>query len=385
MFVLPARPPTFKLKPVSANALTRSCNLLATLGALICLGSALVGCGDTQASGSVPANQSAPSVKSVKATRARISTLVETVHATGTLAPMDRAILSVKAPGRLAELLVDLGSQVEAGAPLARIEKTDYQLRLTQAQAAEAEAAAIFAEASRTLARLEKLRESGVVAEAEFETAQSTRMVASTRVQQRKAELDQAAQLLRDTEIVAPFAGVVETRGTSVGEFLNSGAPVITLVRIDPIRLRLEVPEVDAQRIQVGQEVQLVESRSSGLQASGKLVRVSPVISTNTRMLRVEADLPNPKGALRPGGFVEAAIVVNRERQALTIPPEALFSFAGLQKVVTVVDGKAKELSVKLGLKTEREVEILSGLKEGTVVVLNPGTIRTGQPLTITD
>lgn len=341
------------------------------------------GCGDSKASPRKEEKDSAASVvRNVKVARVEAGKVSDTVSATGSLAAQDRAVLSAKVPGRLQEVLVDLGSNVEAGAILARIEKTDYLLRKEQGEAALNESAALYKEAQRNLERVKKLRTQGIVPEAEIETVQAAFDVAQTRVEQRTAELHQAEQQLKDTEIRAPFKGVVEQRQAGLGEFLSTGAPVLTVVRVDPIRLRLEIAEADAARIRSGQAVRLKEENFGKL-ATGKLDRISPVISPLNRMLMVEADLPNPDGLLRPGSFVEAEVVVNQARETLVIPAEAVFTFAGLEKVVLVEQGKAQEASIRTGRREGDKVEVLSGLKSGQVVVLNPGNLRTGQPVAV--
>src|SRR5262245_19357995 len=186
-------------------------------------------------------------------------------------------------------MFVDLGTPVRKGDLLAQIEKRDFELRRQQAEAAlwqararlglaltgeedkveperssvVKEAKAVLAEATKNRDRLLKLREQGIIPDADVETAEAQYQVALNRydealheaknrmatLQQRKAELDLAAQELRDTEVRAPFDGVVELRQTSPGEFLNLAVPILTLVRIDPIRVRLEISEKDAPRV----------------------------------------------------------------------------------------------------------------------------------------
>jgi RND family efflux transporter MFP subunit len=341
------------------------------------------GCGDTAASSRKEEGKAAAPARKVKTAKVERGTIEEIVMATGSLAAQDRAVLSVKAPGRLEEILVDIGSKVDQGAVLARIEKNDYALKKQQAEAALKEAKAVLQEAERNLARITKLQAQGIVPEAETETLQSAHQVAVTRVDQRQAEVNQAEQSLLDTEIKAPFAGVVEMRQANLGEYLNTAAPILTLVRIDPIRLKLEVAETDSASIRPGQTVRLHAETTNAPVALGQLVRLSPVISAVNRMLQVEADLENKEGLLRPGSYVEADIVVDPKKQALTIPSSALFTFAGLEKVVVVEQGKAKEVAVRTGRRSQGKIEILSGLKEGQIVVLEPGNIKTGEELAI--
>lgn len=344
----------------------------------------------------------------------------ETVYATGSLVAQDRATLSAKVPGRVESIHADLGTQVKQGDLLARIEKRDYELRRSQAEAALAqararlglaltgeedkvepaeasivkEAQALLNEAAKNRDRTRNLRAEGVVPEADVETAEAAYQVAVSRydeavheaknrmatLRMRQAEMSMAEQQLKDTEIRAPFAGIVEQRQTSPGEFLSIGTPIITVVRVDPIRLRLEVAEKDAPRVRIGQTVHL-KLEGSERQHNGKISRVSPVISPQNRMLVAEADVPNPEGLLRPGSFVKANIVVNTTAPGLFVPEGSVQTFAGIQKIFLVREGKAVETEVRLGRERNGLVEVIGELKSGDQVVVDPGTLRNGQPV----
>jgi RND family efflux transporter MFP subunit len=358
--------------------------------------------------------------KKVRVARVQELPVEETVAASGALAAYDRAVLSAKVPGRVEAMLVDMGTAVKQGDLLARIEKRDYELRRQQAEAALAqararlglslsgeedkaepekasivkEARAVLAEATKNRERFLKLRAEGVIPEAEVETAEAGFQVAVNRyeesiheaknriaaLKQRQAELALVEQQLQDTEIRAPFPAIVEQRQTSPGEFLNTGVPVMTIVRIDPIRARLAVSERDSHRVRHGQTARL---RVEGIEKEfqGTITRVSPVIAAESLMLPVEADVPNPQGVLKAGSFVKADIVVNETAPGLFVPRSAVITFAGLQKIFLVEQGKAAEKEVKLGREFGGQVEVFGQLKAGEVVVVDPGTLRSGQPL----
>ena len=256
------------------------------------------------------------------------------------------------------------------------------------------EARAVFDEAARNRGRVGELATAKIASASERDTAEAAFLVASNRLvkanddarlrqatlSQRRVELDLAKQQLTDTTLRAPFNGVVETRQASVGEYITTGTPVITLVRTDPLRLRLEVPERDAPAVRLGQIVRFHVEGDTNVFTT-RLTRLSPAIREQNRMLPAEADVPG--GALRPGSFVRAEIVTVPDDSGLVVPEAALVVFAGLEKVVAVRDGHARELSVVTG--TGRRglgwVEIVSGLTAGERVVLNPGNLRTGEPV----
>ncbi|HEX7860902.1 MAG TPA: efflux RND transporter periplasmic adaptor subunit [Verrucomicrobiae bacterium] len=390
------------------------CGVFALLG--------ISGCGKKQEQ---KGGGGAPQLEAKKVRVARVEQLAveETVYATGTLGAQDRATMSAKVPGRVEAILVDLGSAVKEGDLLARIERHDYELRVRQADAALAqararlglslggeedkvepekasivkEARAVLSEALKNRDRVKNLRAEGVVPDADVETAEAAYQVAVNRYDEaiheaknrmatlamRQAELGLAQQQLKETEIRAPFAGMVEQRQTSPGEFMNVGAPLLTVVRVDPIRLRLEVSEKDAPRVRIGQVVHM-QVEGSERQHDGKISRISPVITADNRMLQAEADVANAEGLLRPGSFVKANVVVNDKAPGLFVPESAVQTFAGIQKIFLVGSGKAIEKEVRVGRERDGFVEAEGEFKDGDVVVIDPGNLRNGQPVEVT-
>jgi RND family efflux transporter MFP subunit len=159
-------------------------------------------------------------------------------------------------------------------------------------------------------------------------------------------------------------------------------APVVTLVKVDPLRLRVEVPERSAPGVRAGQAVRLAVEGDTN-RHSGVIARISPAIAELSRMLVVEADIANPAGALRPGTFARADIVLAEADPAVAVPQEALLTFAGIEKLFLVKEGKALEKNIAVGRRAGNFIEILGGLKPGDQVVLNPGSLQNGQPVTL--
>jgi len=189
--------------------------------------------------------------------------------------------------------------------------------------------------------------------------------------------LSLAKQQLADTFVYAPMDGVIQEKKASVGEYLAAGAPVVDLVRINPLRLRAEVPEREAHNIRNGQSVRVTVDGDPNSYL-GYIKRLSPTISEQNRVLAVEADVPN-NGSLRPGAFVKAEIVTNQTNTAVTIPSNALITFAGIDKVIVVENGKAVEKAVTTGRRGPDWIEIKAGINVGEVVVLDPGNLQSGQ------
>lgn len=344
-----------------------------------------------------------------------------TLIANGVLAAKDQAALSVKVAGRLEDVPVDVGSLVKRGDTVASVQKRDYELDVQQAKAAVAAARAVLGlplegtddtidvresslvkearasldEQAKNRERIKKLAEQGVLSESELETAEAAYQVAVNKHQgalqetnnrkallaQRRAELNIAEQQLADTIVRAPFEGVVQERRASPGEYLMEGAPIMTLVRIHPIRLRLEVPERESTAVRVGQRIRFRVDGDTNRYA-GDVDRVSPAISADNRMLQMEADIGNEDGRLRPGAFVRAEVVTSMAK-ALMVPRSTIVMFAGVEKIFVVKDGKAEERRVTTGPVKGDEVEILKGVKAGEQLIIEPGQMRAGQAVRI--
>jgi RND family efflux transporter MFP subunit len=199
---------------------------------------------------------------------------------------------------------------------------------------------------------------------------------------QRRSELEIARQQLSDTAIVSPIDGAVSERQAAVGQYLPAGAPVATLVRTHPLRLRLAVPEREARFVRAGQTVDLTVEGDPG-KYQGRVARLSPAIAESNRTLMIEAEVPNDQGALRPGSFAKADIIVESSQRIVTVPQDAIVNFAGIEKVLTVVKNAAVEKRVRTGRRIADRVEIVEGLAAGDEVIVKPGNLVAGEPVQV--
>jgi RND family efflux transporter MFP subunit len=199
---------------------------------------------------------------------------------------------------------------------------------------------------------------------------------------QRRSELELAKYQLEQTVLLSPMDGAISARQGSEGQFLPAGSPVVTVVRVHPLRLRLPVPERAVAGVRVGQQVKLhVEQDLNSYY--GRVARLSPSIDEANRTLMVEAEIPNEQGLLRPGAFVRAELVTATDRTALFVPASALVTFAGIEKVFLAENGKSVEKPVKTGRKDSNKIEITEGVKPGELVVVQPGNLVGGQPIIV--
>jgi len=381
-----------------------------------------VACGKDTTPARAAGRSKAQEPRAVRVVAAVVGPLPRTVTVTGTLAADEEVVAGFKVAGRVSEIAVDLGSPVRKGQVLARLDPTDSRLRVEQAEAAlrqvraglglpgngsaetvdpertalVREARAVLEEARLHRDRMAQLSEKNLIARSEVDASQSRLLVAESRYQaaleeirnrqellaERRSGLALARQQLSDAALLAPIDGAVRERRASVGEYLAAGAPVFGLVRTHPLRLRVAVTERDAPSVRVGQAVRVLLEGDPTVHA-GRVARLSPSIQEQNRTLNVEAEVTNRDGRLRPGSFARAEIVVEADRTAVTVPAGTVVTFAGLEKVFVVKDGKAVEKRIRTGRRSGDRVEILEGVAAGEAVVVDPGSLVGGTPVTV--
>ena len=381
----------------------------------------LVSCGKTERAPARASREGAP--RPVRVARAEPRRMERSIAVTGTLAAREQSTLSAKVPGRLREIPVDIGSVVRQGDLVAQVEPRDYELRLQQATAALAQARAalglplegpddqveleavtavkqakaVWEEARKNRERATNLARDGIAPQSELDSAEAGETVALAKFETaredsrtriailagRRAEYETARQQVADAAVRAPFDGAIQARTASPGEYVTAGTPIVRLVKTEPLRLRLDIPERECGLVRTGQCVRL-KVEGDATDYTGCMARLSPAINEQNRMLAVEAEVPS-RGVLRPGLFARAWIVVNDREEGLSVPASALITFAGIEKVITIQNAKALEKTVATGRRGPDWVEILSGLKPGETVVVEPGGLRTGQPVSVAE
>jgi RND family efflux transporter MFP subunit len=413
------RPLTSVMRPSSRSRATWTTFWAVSLATLQCLA---CGKGTAPRPHGAKAEEPASHVKDVTLVRVTELAIEQTVDISGTLDADEQVTVGAKVPGRLASIAIDLASPVERGQVIARLETADYELRIEQAAAALAQsraqlglppsgpderldvestalvrqASATFkeADANRTRARnlareglmtgmdLDAAEAAAVRAETALQTAREEVRIREATMRQRRSELRMARQQLDDAIVRSPLDGVVQLRRASVGQYLPAGAPIADLVRIDPLRLRVAIPELEASRVQKGQPVRVTVPGDDTPHA-GTVARLAPALDQQSRTLLVESDIKNP-GHLRPGSLVSAQILVSSKPMP-TVPTSAIVQFAGLSKVILVEEGKAREKQVTPGKTAGDRTEILSGLAVGDAVVDRPGSLQQGQPVRVVE
>ena len=339
------------------------------------------------------------------------------LRVTGSLKADAQAEVSAETAGRVIETPVERGTRVAQGAMLIRISpsETAAQLQEADANAAQIEAKlgltpgqpfdrmkvpdVMNAKASLDLAeaefnRMRSLVDQKVISQSEFDQRRTQLEAARQHYQSEQNLADQsyrslegararvalARKAVSDTSVRAPLDGIVAERVVSVGDYVTRGARVATVVRIDPLRVELTIPEQHVSLVKVGQQVSLTFDAYPGEEFTATVKFVSPSLRSDQRALTVEAIAPNGDARLKPGFFATALLRQPNAAPALLVPATAVETIAGTSRVYAVKDNRIEERIVTLGEKIDAQVEITSGVAKGEIVASEPkGRLSDGQ------
>lgn len=365
----------------------------------------------------VPVEAKKESAPVVRVAPVTTKTVTRTVESVGTFFAYDEAIISAEVDGKVEEVKIDLGDQVSAGQLLVRIsdEEQRYLLAQQEAQLRQSleklglkdekdrvqdirqtpdvrRAAADLFEAEQRYKRVRSLTEQGIGSQSDMDQAQArfrsaeaaldatinqTRNVIQE-VERFKATLDLQRKKVRDTTVRAPFAGAVKERQVTAGQFVRANTPLLTLIKVDPIRFRLEVPERMAPWIKTGQ-VARITTEAFERTFEGKIWRISPTVDQTKRTFVVEALVANADAGLKPGSYARARVPTQKTEAVLMVPNRGVSYVLGSNKAFIIRNNVVEARDVKLGDRFENEVEIVDGLQEGDqIAVTNLGRLDTG-------
>jgi len=392
---------------------------------LVCAAVSAVACSRQQGGSSHAAR---PPI-SVELTTSTTRELPRKAGVSGVLAAQEELVLGFEVTGRVATLDVDVGDVVAEGTLVAALSTREFELALERAKAAigateaklgithgadleqfDVEDAPAVREASAVLveARLNRARIAELVAEklqpgSQLDAAEATLAVATSRLQRAHDEVRtwlaearlsrveslQADKRLADCRVVAPWSGRVAARHAAIGQVVQAGSSVITLLRVDPLRLRLRVPDRLAVDVAIGQTVEFTVDGAEDIQRTGRVVRAGPAIDRGDRTRLIEAQVENADGVLLPGAFCRAQIVTAPAVPVVVVPRTALLTFAGVNRVFSVVPAgeggktKAKGYIVQLGRTVGDDVEVTSGLAAGVDIVRDVTGLTPEMPVVV--
>jgi len=349
-------------------------------------------CGKTEQEQVKSAASAAP--VAVTVTQAASRDWPNVYEAVGTVRARTSSTISSRMMGYVREVRVRLGDQVTAGQVLVTLDSQDLDAQIRQAEAGLAEALSVQPEiesgvaaakaqldlAQTTFARMQDLFNKKSISNQEFDeasgrlkVAEANHNMAQAKRAQLTAKVQQAEQAVRSTQItqsyntvVAPFAGTVTEKTVEPGILATPGAPLMTIEQAGALRLEASVEESRLSVVRVGQTVEVAVDAIDGT-LSGRVSEIVPSVDAASRTFIAKIDLPQ-RPQLRVGQFGRARFSLGR-RPVLTIPPAAIASRGQLQMVFTVDDGVAHTRMITTGATSGEEIEVLSGLTAGEIVV----------------
>lgn len=331
------------------------------LAIVIALAVAVGGCGGDEAAGAGgpgggpggPGGGMPP--MPVEAVTLKLQPLTGGLQTVGSLRADESVVVRPEVAGRIVRIHFTEGGRVKAGQPL-------FTLDGSVPQAALNEATANLENSRRAMERSRQLIDQKLIAQSDYDRALATYGVDQARVAS-------ARTILSKMTLRAPFSGEIGLRKVSVGEFVNVGQDLVTLVRLDPIEVDFSVPESALGQLERGQKIHVTVDAFPGENFGGAVTAIDPVVDPNSRSAKLRARIANPDGRLRPGQFAQLRLDVGSGANALMVPEQALMQEGDTRFVYTIVDGKAKKTVVKTGTRTPGLVQVTQGLKAGDVVI----------------
>ncbi|MGO9109489.1 MAG: efflux RND transporter periplasmic adaptor subunit [Thermoguttaceae bacterium] len=268
--------------------------------------------------------------------------------------------------------------ELEASRSVDRRLVDETQNELSAAEAARGEAEAKVASAEAALVE----RTVGV------EKAQADLTVAQAAVGNAEADLAHTNSLLNYTHVRMPYTGIVVQRNVDRGDFVQPASmatakPLFIVARSDTVRIFVDVPEMEAPRIELGAIASVHVQALPNQKIEGTVTRTSWALGAN-RTLRTELDIPNPHGVLRPGMYATAEIVLQQRPNVLALPLAAVVTVDKQALCCCVENDKIVRRPITLGLRTAQEVEVTEGLQgEELVVQAQVGSLQQGQAVDV--
>jgi membrane fusion protein, multidrug efflux system len=321
-------------------------------------------------------SQMGPPPEPVTTAVARTEAWESVLTSVGSLAAVQGVTVTAELAGKIVNIAFKPGTLARAGDLLAQQDTSseEAQLRATEATVALAKL---------NLERLGKLLSERTISQSQFDNADA-------QFKQAVAQSDNIRATIAKKTIRASFAGRLGIRLVNVGQMLNPGDAIVSLQSLDPIFVDFLLPQQQLAQVQPGLPVRVVTDALLGEVVDGKITAINPQVDSATRNIRVQATIPNAEERLRPGMFVNVAVVLPSKTKVLCIPATAVL-YAPYSDSVFVVEAKTDEKSGKAGMAVRQQfaqlgekrgdfVAIVSGLKEGdTVVSTGVFKLRNGQ------
>jgi len=379
----------------------------------------LAGCGSTEGNPHAQA-QPAPKPAVVSTVPAQERLLPVGLDVTGTLTADARTDVASEIDKKIVQVLVERGTMVKEGTVLVRLDDEDAINTLREAEATEAQtrerlglkpdqpfdpaatpdvmqARAALDRAEADFKRFAQLMSEGAISRSEHDFKRADYLSAKAQyeltlnqarnlyqlLQAQRARVAMARKGLENTVIRAPISGLVAEKYVDVGSYAKKGEKLVTLVRVDPLRVELTIPEAAVAAVKKGQRVSFTVQTYPDRRFAGTIAYIGPALRTDSRALVVEALVPNGNGMLQPGLFTTARIELPGGRPSVFVPASAVRTEAGVSRLFIVKNSRAEQRIVQIGREVDKLVEIVSGVSAGERVIAQAtDRLADGAPIT---
>ena len=288
---------------------------------------------------------------------------------TGTIMANEEVELKTETSGKVVKILFKEGTRVKKGDLLVKINDEELQAQLSRAKSA-------LNLAEDNAHRFKLLLEREGVSQQEYDAAMNE-------LNARKADVQLYEAQIAKTEVRAPFDGVVGLRNISEGDYVTTSTDIASMQNIDPIKIDFSIPEKYASYTNTGDKIEFTISGSDKTYI-GKVYAIEPKVDENTRTLQMRAICPNTKNEIHPGSSADVTLILREISDALMVPSQAIIPILKGQKVFLYKGGVVKEAVVKIGIRTDKNVEIMDGISPmDTVITSGILQIAAGMPVTI--
>jgi membrane fusion protein, multidrug efflux system len=274
---------------------------------------------------------------------------------TGTLLANEEVQLMPEIAGRVTDVFFTEGSRVKKGDVLIRINDRELKAQLDGKKIEEKQASDLES-------RAHQLFDMKGISQEEYDKAANALKII-------QAQKEVIAAQLAQTEIVAPFDGIIGLRYVSPGTYVSTDMLVATLNDIDPVKVEFSVPEKYARQIKKGNAI-TIRMGDSEDEYKGTVYAVESKIDLETRTIKARAKIPNPQGNLIPGSFAKVEIILEQLPHAIVIPSESVIPELNGEKVFICINGKVRSVPVKTGIRTENSIQIVEGLNPQDTLIL---------------
>jgi RND family efflux transporter MFP subunit len=361
---------------------------------------------------------------SVQTTTVQRISIQRTVDLAGSLISPDQAKVSSEVAGVVRRVMVELGQEVAAGQIVVKLDPQELDLALQRARSqlkqTEAQlgidgvrvkepppdeqissvrmAIANRDDALAQLRRAQRLKSQNLLSQADLDTAETKVKVTEANhqaaletvqslkatLQERRQAVELAQKKLNDTDIRSSVAGQISERSVQQGEYIRENTPVVTIVQMNPLKLKTAIQERHASLVHVGLPVEFAVESAPGQKFIGKVANVSPSVDQATRTFSVEILVDNKDRKLKPGFFAKGVIFTQKDENIMAVSDDAISTLAGVSNVYVIENGKARQQMIALGTRVEGLLEILSGLKGDEILASSNLTLlATGVPVKI--